>query len=301
MPGRSVRLFFVDGSAAGVVTAEVMNWTGHLLIAPRSKLGEALDRDESARTGIYILVGEDPDRPTRPMIYIGEGDSVASRLRAHAKDESKEFWTRACIITSKDANLTKAHVRYLEHELVKIAKRADRATVTNGNEPAAKQLPEADRADMQFFIDQIEVVLPAVGFDFLRTLRPPMPSLTPLADVPEATALSLVLNHRSGVEAKALEVDGEIVVLAGSQVQNNTGYVSVDNYGPLRQELVESGVIVNGPSPDVLVFCRDYAFSSPSAAAAVIIGRNANGRRNWKLSTGESLAEWQDKQLGTVL
>lgn len=297
MPGKSIKLFFVEGSAAGLVTAEVMNWTGHLLVAPRSKLGEALQRDEASRTGVYFLLGEDPEKPSRSKVYIGEGDNVASRLKAHAKDDGKEFWTRACIVTSKDANLTKAHVRYLEHELVKVAKRADRASVANGNEPAAKQLPEADRADMEFFIEQIEVVLPAIGFDFLRPKRPVPAHESAIAVPTEQSGLPLTLNHRSGITARAIENDGEFVVLQGSQVQSDGGYLSVDNYGPLRQELIDDGVIVDSEQPNVMVFAKDHAFSSPSAAAAVIIGRNANGRRNWKLDTGETLADWQDRQL----
>ena len=45
---------------------------------------------------------------------------------------------------------------------------ADRANVANGNEPSKKALPESDDADMEFFISQVQVVLPVVAFDFLR-------------------------------------------------------------------------------------------------------------------------------------
>jgi len=87
---RTVRLFLVDGSQAGLVTAEIINWTGHILIAPRSSIGEALKRDEASRTGVYFLVGEDPDQPTKVKVYVGEGDIVADRIKMHAKDDSKD-------------------------------------------------------------------------------------------------------------------------------------------------------------------------------------------------------------------
>ena len=102
MSGRSVRLFLVDGTPTGLVTAEVMNWVGHVLMTPRSRLVDALGREEASRTGVYILLGEDPDSPSKTKAYIGEGDIVANRIKSHAKDDSKDFWTRACLISSKD-------------------------------------------------------------------------------------------------------------------------------------------------------------------------------------------------------
>ena len=276
-----------------------MNWTGHILVAPRSRLGEALEREEISRTGIYFLVGDDPDRPAKTMIYVGEGDSVAARLKAHARDESKDFWTRACIVTSKDDNLTKAHVRYLEHALVRLARSSDRASVINGNDPKLKSLPEADRADMEFLIDQIETVFPALGFEFLRPKRPvhSRDEAGLLRPLEEDSGLSISLTHISGIEAKAIESDGEIIVLAGSQAQADGNYSSSHSYLALRQQLIDDGVIVTGPNEARLVFAKDYVFKSPSAAAAVIIGRAANGRRNWKLHSGETLGDWQDRQL----
>lgn len=103
--GRTVRLFLVDGSPTGLVTAEIMNWTGHVLVAPRGRIGEALARQEAQRTGVYCLVGDDPEQPSKSRVYVGEGDCVADRIKAHAKDESKDFWTRVCFVTSKDTRI----------------------------------------------------------------------------------------------------------------------------------------------------------------------------------------------------
>ena len=152
--GRTVRLFLVDGAPTGLITAEIMNWSGHALIAPRSRIGEALKREEASRTGIYFLVGDDPNHLTKLRVYVGEGDSVSDRIRSHVKDENKDFWTKVCIITSKDSNLTKAHARYLESRLLELTRRADRASLANGTEPGTKLLPESDVSDMEFFLDQ---------------------------------------------------------------------------------------------------------------------------------------------------
>ena len=121
MAGRSIRLFLVDGSATGLRTAELGLSTIKALVVPRASLAQALqDREEIKRTGVYLLVGADRNNPGRKQIYIGEGDVVAVRLSSHAKDAAKDFWEEAIVFTSKDENLTKAHVRYLEARLLRL-------------------------------------------------------------------------------------------------------------------------------------------------------------------------------------
>lgn len=115
--GKQVRIYLVDGTPGGLVTAEIMNWTGHAIAAPRSDVAELLKRPEAHKTGIYVLLGDDPEATGGTAAYVGEGDEIATRLRQHARPESqggKDFWDRVVIFTSKDANLTKAHARYLE-------------------------------------------------------------------------------------------------------------------------------------------------------------------------------------------
>lgn len=305
MKGRTVRLFLVDGTPTGVLTAEVMNWTGRILVAPRSSLAEALQREEADRTGIYFLVGDDPTQPSKSRVYIGEGDSVAGRIRSHIRDETKDFWTRACIVTSKDMNLTKAHVRYLESRFVELVKSADRSNLANGNAPAPKMLPESDVADMEFFISQVQVVLPTLGFEFLRPKAAPPAVPSEIGGHAEAAVPSLELyleSSKYGFEAKGVEVGGEIIVLAGSRAEGADRFTT-NSYAALRQQLIDEGRLVPSAEPGFLEFTDDVPFQSPSAAAAVIKNRNTNGRTSWKVrSTGETLKDWQDSQIvGDVL
>ncbi|WP_245291952.1 GIY-YIG nuclease family protein [Methylobacterium tarhaniae] len=296
-----MRLYLADGSPTGILTAEIMNWTGHALVAPRSRLGEALSRDEATRTGVYFLVGDDPEQPTKSRVYVGEGDSVIDRIKSHAKDSSKDFWSRVCIVTSKDANLTKSHVRYLEHRFVELTKSADRANLANGNEPGRKALPESDIADMEFFISQVEVILPVVGFDFLRPKgkihAPEISNDKSKAQL--GPQIDLILTSgKHGYEARAVEVDGELTVLAGSKATTKSGYAA-NSYAPLRDQLIKDGRLVPSADPQFLEFAADVAFMSASAAAAVIKNSNSNGRTAWRLvGTGQTLKEWQDAQLG---
>jgi hypothetical protein len=189
--GRSIRLFLVDGTPNGLLTAEIMNWTGHVLTGPRSKLSELVQRPECGRTGIYFLVGPDPENSLRPLVYIGESDDVGTRLKQHNRPRSsggKDFWEKVCLVTSKDQNLTKAHVKYLESLLIQNAGQVGRCKLINGTAHDYINLPESDRADMAFFVEQIRTVLPVLGFDFLReTSRPSrVPEAAPAAE-PEAS------------------------------------------------------------------------------------------------------------------
>ena len=166
--GRSVRLFLVDGTASGLTTAEIMNWTGHVLTGSRSGLPVFLKRPELDRTGIYFLTGPDPEDPDVLQLYVGESDNVRKRLVQHNKNRNKDFWERTCVVTSKDQNITKAHARYLEARLIAIANAVGTATVVNGSAAPPVPLPEADASDMEFFVDQLQLIFPVLGLDFLR-------------------------------------------------------------------------------------------------------------------------------------
>ncbi len=302
--GRSIRLFLADGMPGGIITAEIMNWTGHVMTAPRSRLADLIQRLEAGRTGIYILSGIDPDGGYRPLVYVGETDSVGKRLAQHNKDEAKEFWDRTCVVTSKDQNLTKAHVRYLESRLIAIAAESGRIRLVNNTAPDLPLLPEADRSDMEVFIEQLRVVLPVLGLDVLKEAATSRPGES---DVPSSgsdqTPVSPVfelISKKHNLRAEAREIDGEFVILAGSQAQASWIGVSLAGYQSMHQRLNDEGVLV---PDDVghLRFVRDYAFTKPSAAAAVVLGRSANGRKEWCVAgTRKTYADWQEDRIVAV-
>ena len=94
MTGKTIRIFLADGEPTGILLAEISNWTGKVLVAPRSQLDQHSKREEVRRTGVYLLVGPDPDDPSRALASIGEGDNVLKRLLRHNKNEAKDFWER---------------------------------------------------------------------------------------------------------------------------------------------------------------------------------------------------------------
>ncbi len=301
--GRSIRLFLVDGAPGGIITAEIMNWTGHVLFGPRSRLADLIQREEVKRTGVYFLTGLDPEGGYKPMVYLGETDHVGKRLAQHNKDESKDFWDRACIVTSKDQNLTKAHAKYLESRLISITQGAGRALLFNSTSPDYTILPESDAADMEFFIEQIRIVLPVLGLEFLRETPRLSQSRAESAEVAseglsESPVFELV-SRKHKLAAQASEIDGDFVVAQGSSAQADWIGVQNHSYKKLHAQLVETGILrSNAANQTSMLFAEDYAFRSPSAASAVILGRQDNGRLSWRVQGGNATyADWQQEQV----
>jgi len=286
MSGRSVRLFLVDGAPQGMRTAEVGQWSGLALVCPRTDLSKFGKREEVHRTGVYLLVGPSEAMGSRLKLYIGEADDVWARLQSH--DNKKDFWTSVLIFVSKDLNLTKAHVRWLEAKLVQEVKGAKRADFENDVEPGGGHLPEADAADMDAFLENVRLLLPVLGVDVLAA-----------DSVLSGKALTLELkweNARAECEVR----DGVYVVKKGSTARAQEVDSLSDGYRDFRVKLKETGVLQAGDD-GLLHFTIPYAFDSPSAAAAVVTGTGLNGRAHWRVKgEGVSLKEWQETQVSAL-
>ena len=164
MGATTLELFFIDGKPDGMLTAEVFGWTGHILVAPRTRLLEALKRKESSYTGVYILFGEQEETP---LAYIGEGESIANRIKSH--DAKKDWWSRIVLITSAANNLHKAHAQYIESRLVEEAVKASITKLENNTNPSLPSLSESAQANMESFIEQLLMVLPAIRVDIFAS------------------------------------------------------------------------------------------------------------------------------------
>ena len=295
MPGRTIRLYLVDGAPSGLTTAEIMNWTGKAIVAPRLQLAKLGAREEARRTGVYLLVGQDPESPTKSMLYVGESDNVYVRLVQHDGDADKEFASRVVVLVSKDANLTKAHTRYLEYRLIQLAKAAGRARVANGQAGSPVALPESDLADMEGFLEQVQLVLPVLGVD---VTQPKVDTTTTIQSAGVAISSPTFVLSEVGATARAREVEGDFVLLRDSTARKQ-GVASWTAYHSLRDQLVMDGKLTDAPeSPGFYVVTEDIPFSSPSAAAAVVAAKNINGRTAWKVEkTSETYGDWSATQL----
>lgn len=277
MTTATITLFLPLGDAKSLRTAEISNWTGKAVAAPRTELDALLAREELAKPGVYILIGSDPTTGN-PAAYIGEAEVIRDRLKQH---KAKEFWVSAIVFVSKDENLTKAHVRYLESRLLAEAAQAHRFLLEQ-NEAGGAKLPEAAREDMEVFLSRIRQLLPVLGSDLLS------PVIQPLAKDERA---ELLLCRIKGAEATGRRTAGGFVVMKGSTVVSEER-PSAENFPYMmdqRRKLIADGTLVTKGS--LLAFTKDVEFSSPSAAATVIHGGNANGLLVWKNPQGKTLKQ----------
>lgn len=294
-----MKLFLADGKASGILTAEIMNWTGHVIAAPRTRFEDAISREELKRTGVYLLIGPD-DVSDLSKIYVGEGDEIGKRLYSHNKD--KEFWERFVAITSKDMNLTKAHVRYLEGRLLAILGEARRAKIENKDLPQFDRLPEADIADMEAFLEEIQLVLPVIGID---SFKKPSTSKTYSVAHHGATGenssnetIRFVLqNRKAGIVATAHEEAGEFILEADSigSLQEEVSFH--ERHKAQRDDAFETERAVRINDKNFRID-QDISFSSPSAAAVFLFGTSRNGRTDWLVEgSNTTYGDWKDQML----
>lgn len=298
MTGRSIHIFLVDGAVSGLRTAELGLSTIKALVIPRASLQSVTKRPEVQKTGLYILVGKDENKPGVLKIYVGESDVILNRLSKHNKDTEKEFWEEAIVFVSKNENLTKSHVRYLEACLIKLAQDAKRCTVVNVIEHSEQgKLPESAEVEMQEFIVQAQLLLGTLGYDLFKPFQPSLyvPS-EPLTN----TQGSLLKLTYSGVNFSAncvVDINlGQFVVQEKSKARKEEAPSLQATYKSLRSQMIDSGLLVE--EGDSYIFTQDFAFSSISIATKVVSGQTARGATAWKIvDTNQTFAEWQESRI----
>lgn len=281
MTSATIKLFLPHGDAKSLRTAEISNWTGKAIAAPRTELDELLAREELEKAGVYILIGSDP-LTNAARAYIGEAEVIRERLKQH---KTKEFWVSAIVFVSKDENLTKAHVRFLESRLLAEATQIGRFTLEQ-NQAGGSRLPESDREDMEVFLARIRQLLPVLGSDILAPIIQPATNSQPGG---------VLFCRIKGAEARGQRTPNGFVVLQDSTavLEERPSAESYPYVVAQRQQLIADGTLVE--KDGYLTFTKNAEFSSPSGAAVVIHGGSANGLTAWKTMDGKSLRQLDEQ------
>ncbi|MDH5571666.1 MAG: GIY-YIG nuclease family protein [Gammaproteobacteria bacterium] len=268
----SIKIFLAKGSSSALRTAEISNWSGKAIACSRKELDELSKREESSRPGVYFLIGNDVETG-EPSVYVGEAEEVAKRLKQHI---TKEFWNQVVAFVSKDENLTKAHIKYLEGKLIEIGNKAGKGVIQN-NQASGARLPESDQAEMDIFLDRILKLLPVMGT-----------SLFSIPEINEQAVDERLICKIKGLIAYGNRTDNGFIVYKDSEAVLEDRKSAVRNK-VRRQILIEKGVLEQ--QGNRLVFVRDHEFTSPSMAAAVVRGGASNGLNAWKTIQGKTLKE----------
>ena len=289
--GKTIKIFLIDGDPNGRMACELSNWTGKAYKIPRIKIKECGDRSDLLNTGIYLLFGKDEEN--NDQVYIGEAEIVLKRLNQQLTQ--KDYWNEVIVFISKDENLNKAHIKYLENRLHEIAKNANRYKIENSVIPTQSSISESDKAEMEEFIENIKLLVNTLGHKLFEVKRE-------VTVKPKVDEQIFKLFAPRGANAQGQPTSEGFVVFKGSSFAISTVPSFANSYNKLRQELIDKNILVN--KGEYLELMDDYIFSSPSTAATIVLGRSANGLTEWKLSNGLTLKSFEseeDKLLSNIL
>lgn len=284
--GKTIKIFLIDGEPNGRMSCELSNWSGKAYKIPRFKIKDCSDRDDLTSTGVYLLFGKDD--AGKDQVYIGEAESILKRLNQQLIQ--KDFWNEAIVFISKDENLNKAHIKYLENRLHAIAKSANRYTIDNSIIPTQSSISESDRAEMEEFIEYIKMLVNTLGhkvFDEKRAFKP------------KQKLESFFIKAARGADGQGEPTSDGFVVFKNSKAAATIVNSMTINFIRYRQKLIDEGVLVDKGA--YFEFTDDYIFSSPSTAAAMVMGRNANGLTEWKNKDGKTLKEFESNDKTTMV
>ena len=275
---QTIQIFLPAGNPRGIRVAEITTRIVRVIEVPRSQLAEFVRTPEALQVGVYFLMGELSEAGL-PRVYIGQSGSVGNRLVQH--NQYKDFWNRAMVVISLTNSMTQTHALFLEWFAIQQAAQAGRYSLENGNTGARPHTPAPLEADCHEIHETAATLLATLG----QPIFEPLTNATTFLGVKE-----LFYCKASGSDGVGEYTTEGFVVHKGSRgrVENVASFKGTSGER-LRALLIAEGVLASFDS--MLVFSRDHLFPSPSSAADVLTGRNANGWTEWKSSNGKTLDE----------
>ena len=295
MPNRSknINMFLMDGEVTGKIKCTLSNWTGVIYKIPRIQLAGLKSRDEMKQSGIYFLFGRDEDKQ-KDVTYIGQatnrknGEGILFRVQEHTRDNHADYFNDVIILTTQNNSFGPTEISYLENKFTQLAKESGRYTVKNGNEPNSGNVTEEKQSELDEVVENTLMIVGTLGYRVFV----PMTKISE-KDLSNDQLTYLYLKRKSKKSNKVIEARCErtsegFVVLEGSQIELIDSNVIPSSLQKLRKELIDTNVIKDG------ILQEKQLFSSPSYAAAFVLGMNTNGRTDWKNKDGKTLKELEE-------
>ena len=242
------------------------------IFIPRNKLADAVKRQELQDPGIYFLIGE-PNEIGKPRIYIGEAEVLITRIKQH--NTSKDFWNSVICFVSEKKNINKAHIKYLENYSCSQAKKINKCELENSTNPTQSSLTEQDQDFVMSFFDDLKLLIATLGF--------------PIFEESKKDQSKIYICKGKDAYATGEYTEDGFLVFKNSKANLEESKTAGTWVTGMRKNLIEKGILKQEGS--VLMFTEDYLFNSPSASAAVILARRANGWTEWKDKNGKTMDE----------
>ncbi|MEM9034577.1 MAG: GIY-YIG nuclease family protein [Actinomycetota bacterium] len=278
-----ITILVTAGYPDGVRMVEKSNWTGRGTVFARPDLAVAAEQG-SASPGVYVPLGDDPSDDVETQVNVGQAEDVSVRLRQHVKDDAKDWWRTTIVFQSGNQSLNRAHISFLESELVRLATEARRVNVANGNQPSTPHMAAVDHAVASGFLGEMLAIFPMIGVDAFE--RP-----APTTSVERR----YFLGERDSSGEGVVRSEG-FLVFAGADARIDTAPSFPRSRERLRQRLQDNGRLVEKGGQ--LVLAEDVLFRSPSAAAGFLTGGSINGREVWRDKNGVTLKQHQIDEVG---
>ena len=290
---KNINMFLMDGEVTGKIKCTLSNWTGVIYKIPRIQLGDLKSRDELKQSGIYFLFGRDEDKQ-KDVTYIGQattrknGEGVLLRIQEHTRDTHADYFNDVIILTTQNNSFGPTEISYLENKFTQLAKEAGRYIVKNGNDPNPGNVTEEKESELDEIVENTLMIIGTLGY---RVFVPMTKKVS--QDLTDNHSTYLYLKRKTKKSNKVIEATCErttegFVVLEGSQVEIKDSPYLPASLKEMRQNLIASRVIQDG------VLREKQLFSSPSYAAAFLLGMQTNGRTDWKNQDGRTLKELEE-------
>lgn len=271
---KTIQIYLPTGEPRGIRIADITTRLVLAVLIPRSELAAGKMRWELDHPGVYFLFGEDEDG-AKPIVYIGQTEDARKRFDSHNK--TKTFWKTAIFCVSKSQNFTQAHIRYLEWYCMQRTKDVGRYALDNGQlPPNSTHVTEPMIAELLDIFDTMRMLISTLGYPVFEPIVKP------------STPSHLFFVRGGGSDGKGELVEDGFVVFEGSRARIEIVPSATSAVKPQRDKLIASGVMEERDGE--YVFTQDFLFSSPSTAAAVVLGRSANGWIEWKDDHGQTLS-----------
>ena len=290
---KNINMFLMDGEVTGKIKCTLSNWTGVIYKIPRIQLGDLKSRDEMKQSGIYFLFGRDEDKQ-KDVTYIGQattrknGEGVLLRIQEHTRDTHADYFNDVIILTTQNNSFGPTEISYLENKFTQLAKEAGRYIVKNSNDPNPGNVTEEKESELDEIVENTLMIIGTLGY---RVFVPMTKKVS--QDLTDNHSTYLYLKRKTKKSNKVIEATCErttegFVVLEGSQVEVMDSPNLPASLKEMRQNLIASQVIQDG------VLKEKQLFSSPSYAAAFLLGMQTNGRTDWKNRDGRTLKELEE-------
>ena len=273
--GKTVTTYLIDGDPKGTQYAFISNKICQMFVVPRSNLAYLNSQEKLQKPAFYILLGE--DEATKPQAYIGETENFRERVKDH--DSKKTFWQKALIFVSKDADMTKADVQYLEYKAIELARKANAYVLSDNKQtPKAPNLPEYQKDSMDEFFDDVKFLASFIGCNIFEIAQP------------KSEHLFFLKTRRC--DAVGFYNSSGFTVLKDSVIADTS--VQSFYWKEKREAMLKEYTATEN---EKLVMTCDKVFSSPSTAADFCSGSSNNGWIVWKDKDGNTLDSVYRKDL----